>query len=292
MIVVLDVEKVEKKGLWKTISSWYRPYEINVRIKKQNKISVLYLQYRQYRGAINYKKLYPYTIGYPKTILCDPQLNLEYSPFQRFHDLSFQRHMMENFVHMLLRRLTAASGSHTVCFYDPMGEFPLMAGRLLKELPTLTVLTDMVRFYEIESERVQEESGAGFIITNSPERLSDCQILISPKRIINPLPLTSGTIVFTTERPSVPVKGIVITEYHPIYPYQYRRLLPKGMDETLFLSALYSLCGIKDLSKLIPVRCSDGYTVFSPDQLLSQGGLLRKSPPWTPENEPANFNVS
>ena len=44
MLTVLNIEKNSSKNFMQKIKSLFRPYEISAAVKKQNKISVLYIK--------------------------------------------------------------------------------------------------------------------------------------------------------------------------------------------------------------------------------------------------------
>ena len=201
MLTVLNIEKNSSKNFMQKIKSLFRPYEISAAVKKQNKISVLYIKYRLNRGKINYKKIYDYAIGAPKTVLCSGELELENTPFRRFESIEYACVMMQNAVCDILKRADVSPDSLKIAYYDPMADHPLFAEKLSEFTSQLMVITNMPGFYEKESERLSDSIGVSFIVSDSPERLSDCDILISPERIETKLPLSEKTIVFTRARP-------------------------------------------------------------------------------------------
>lgn len=270
MLIVLDVEKAVHKNIAGRLRSLIHPYEITTRVKKQNRVTVLYIRYSSHRGAVRFKKIYEYMIGAPKTILCSSELSLEGTPFTRFESNELKKHLMMNLVTSIIRRLGHTAEQLKLGFYDPMAENSQLASRLLTDIPELTVVSDMPRFYERESERLTEEMGASFLVSNSPERLSGCDIVICPEKTEQRLPVSDNTLIFTTCKPRVSMKGTVIYEYLPEYPYRYERIKPSDIDEVYFLSALYSLCGVKELSELVPLKCGDGSTLYSTDRLVQR----------------------
>ncbi len=270
MLTVLNIEKNSSKNFMQKIKSLFRPYEISAAVKKQNKISVLYIKYRLNRGKINYKKIYDYAIGAPKTVLCSGELELENTPFRRFESIEYACVMMQNAVCDILKRADVSPDSLKIAYYDPMADHPLFAEKLSEFTSQLMVITNMPGFYEKESERLSDSIGVSLIVSDSPERLSDCDILISPERIETKLPLSEKTIVFTSARPSVSLKGTVLYEYFPEFPYKYQRLRPENIDGFYFLSALYTLCGVKELGKLIPSACCDGQILYTAERLVQR----------------------
>lgn len=270
MLTVLEIEKNSNKTLMQKIISLFRPYEISTATKKHNKIFVLYIKYRLNRGRIRYNKIYNYALCAPKTVLCSSELELENTPFSRFENDEYACIMMQNAVCDILGKADISPDSVKIAYYDPMADAPLFTEKLSDFTSQLTVITNMPKFYEKESERLSESIGASFTVNNSPERLSDCDILICPKRIDTKLPVSEKTIIFTTSKPAVSLRGTVIYEFFPEIPYKYQRLKPESLDSLYFLSALYSLCGVKELGKLIPAACGDGQILYTSERLAQR----------------------
>lgn len=268
MLIVLEVEKENRKGIVRKIKSIFHPYEIRTRVRKQNKVSVLYIRYKAYSGEIRFKKIYELAIGAPKTILCSRDIVLDNSPFTRFENDEFNIIMMQNFICSILKNIDEAVENLKIAYYDPMAEYPLFAEKLLEYTSQLTVVSNMPKFYEKESERIAASIGVPLIISNSPEKLSGCDMLICPQKIDIHLPVSENTIVFTSAKPAVSLKAATIYEYFPEFPYKYKRLRTRNTDESYFLSALYSLCGVKELSKLIPEKSGDGNVIYTTDRLV------------------------
>ncbi len=277
MLITLDVEDCRSGRFSRRLRSLFRPYELNARIKKQSKISVLQLRYKKYRGRIRFKKIYPYTIGCSKTILCSKDTDLSDTPFERFESNELTQKLMTNYVCGLLEHINESSGEIRTAYYDPDGEHPMIAQELLRHVPELTVVTNTPRFYEREADRLMDEYGMSLIVSNTIDALTDCQLLVSSTAVDITLPLPLDAVVFAPEPPSVSLRNTVIHSYEVVVPYKYRRLKPDGMDDIYFLSALYSLCGVKEAEDIIPVQCSDGDGIFTSERILHRLCTREKS---------------
>ena len=267
MLIVLDVKKEEASTPLKKVRALFRPYMLTANIRKQNKISVLYLHYRSYRGGIRFKKIYDYAIGVPKTILCSQEISLDNTPFRRFDNKDYPIILMQNFVSGVLAGLSDHDSKLRIGYLDPMAEHPLFVEKLLAFTSEITVVSDMPRFYERESERLMDSIGVPVVVSNSREKLSGCDLVICPDTITTHIPTSDSTIIFTCSKPTVTLNGTVIYNYHPEFPFRYQRLLPSDMDEVYFLSALYSLCGADELASLKPRKCSSEDTMYTDQQL-------------------------
>lgn len=268
MLVVLDVQKNKCCSFTDKIKSLFRPYEINADILTKNEIAVLYIKYLQKRGDIRFKKIYNYTIGAPKTILCKDDLSLINTPFSRFESDDFNIAMMKNFICTMLKKANIPPSELKISFFDPNAEFPLFAEKLLCYTSELTVVSNMPKFYENEAERHMNELGVSMIVSNSLKKLNSCDILICPSKIKVPLPTTSRSLIFTSHKPLVSVSGTVITRYIPEFPSKYNNIKPECIENLYFLSALYTLCGIIELENLEPLQCECNGSVFSQNQII------------------------
>lgn len=267
MLVVLDVERRKNKSIGDKLYSLMKPCSIEKKIVKNNDISIFEIDYILNRGDINFKKLQKIMAGMPKEILCDESISLKNTPFTRFHSNALNRQMMKNFLSSLLSTDELSSQNLRISFYDPNGEYPSVAQELVKYTSCLTVVSNMPKFYENESDRLLSEMGASFVVSNSVERLSPCDILVCPEKIKIPLPTMCSSLIFTVQKPLVQVTGTVIYEYVPDFPIKYREIKPECIDDFYFLSALYSLCEKKNLGKLVPSYCCAYGKILTTEQI-------------------------
>ena len=230
MIAALQIQDRSSPHFLQRLKAVFHPYDMTARRRKYHKAAVLHIHYHDYRGKINWQKLSPYLAGCHPSILCDKNICLDGTPYQRFESHDYTRHLIRNFVTDMLKKAALPPQALRIAYYDPMADHPLFAEKLSEFTSQLMVITNMPGFYEKESERLSDSIGVSFIVSDSPERLSDCDILISPERIETKLPLSEKTIVFTSARPSVSLKGTVLYEYFPEFPYKYQRLRPENID--------------------------------------------------------------
>lgn len=270
MIVILDVQKNTDHSFKENLKSLFRPYKIHADIITKNELAVLHILYIQNRGRIRFNKIYEYTVGAPKTILCSDELSLKDTPFIRFESDEFNICMMKNFIVNMLQTADIPPSQLKISFFDPNAEYPLFAEKLLDYTSELTVVSNMPKFYENESERHMNERGISMIVSNSVSKLSPCDILISPSKINVNIPTTSSSLIFTGHKPLVNVKGTVITKYIPEFPAEYYEIKPDRTDGFYFLSALYTMCGEIELEKLIPVMCESGNAFFYKEQIVKR----------------------
>lgn len=270
MLVILDVRKNEDDSFRDKIKSVFHPYKINADIITKNEIAVLHILYIQKRGHIRFNKIYEYTIGAPKTILCSDKISLKDTPFIRFESDEFNIQMMKNFIINALKSADIPPTQLKISFYDPNAEYPLFAERLLDYTSELTVVSNMPKFYENESDRHMNERGIPMIVSNSLSKLTPCDILIAPSKIKTKLPSVPSSLVFTSHKPLVNISGMVITKYIPEFPTEYYEIKPGHTDSFYFMSALYTLCGITELDKLMPIMCEGNNIILYKEQIVKK----------------------
>ena len=277
MIAALQIQDRSSPHFLQRLKAVFHPYDITVRRRKYHKAAVLHIHYHDYRGKINWQKLSPYLAGCHPSILCDKNICLDGTPYQRFESHDYTRHLIRNFVTDMLKKAALPPQALRIAYYDPMAAYPAMVPALADYSTHLTIVTDMPKFYEKEAEQLTALYGFSPLVSNSPEALTDSDIIVTTEVIDSAWPLSAQTIVFTPQTPLVALKGTILSEYCVNIPYPYQRLQPAGMDNIYFLSALYTLCGIKDMEQLLPYQCSDGQALYTADRLIGRLASLRPS---------------
>ena len=115
---------------------------------------------------------------------------------------------------------------------------------------------------------MMEAYGIPMQISNSTAQLTNCDIVVTSEPVETALPIPAQTLVFSVGKPLVSVKYTVISEYDIPVPYPYLRIKPDFLEDSYYLSALYTLCGIKELGELVPTGARDGATPFSMERLV------------------------
>ncbi len=277
MIAVLSVVKHPPATRWARFKARFHPYEITAGLRKHRKTSVLQVKYEIYRGGLQWQKLLPYLAGCRKQLLCDPDIDLSGTSFTRFENTAYTLRLMQNFVVTMLEQAAVSPHDLKIAYYDPMAVYPEMVTALASYTSCLTIVTDMPRFYENQSDRLMSLYGIPLSISNCVEALAGSDLILSTEVIDAPWPLTAQSIVFTVKPPLVSLKGTILSDYRVDLPYPYQRLKPPKVNNVYFLSALYSLCGVKDIEKLVPYQCSDRQSLFTSDRLSQRLRALRQS---------------
>ncbi len=276
MIVTLGIENKRPKELTKRLSTLFRPCRISARLRKQNRISVLQLKYELYRGKPDMKRLTPYLRNRDVEIVCSRENGYELAPYRRFECRDFARMMMLSLARDVLTRSGSAQELRAA-LCDPTGSCPHIAEALTDICHELTVVTNRPEFYGGVSDRLYEERGASLIVSDSIDALHDCDILLCCDAPDIHYPLRRDALVLSAEKPLVALANTVIYDYRVAVPYKYQRLRPGYIDEFSFLSALYTLGGVKELASLVPSCGGDGENVYTAERLFARLSSLRHS---------------
>lgn len=277
MIVTLLVEKRKNRNIAEFLSSLFVPFKISSRVRKQYHVSVLQIRYQLMRGKINFGWLYPCLSGKDLMVLCDKNTDLSSTKLTRFESSDFNRAMMLSFIRNMNENGKLELSGVRAAYFDPMGEHPDEAEQLAEILPGLMVITDMPKYYEIFADNLMDEKGLVLTVSNDYGQFTDKQLVVTSGAIDRNLPLSSQSIVFSPERPLVSTKCSVLWKFAVETPQKYSRLKPDWIDDEYFLSALYSLEGIKKLESLIPDSAGSGNESFTDESLIRRLCAIKKS---------------
>ncbi len=268
-MTILTINKQIPEKLSGKLSSLFFPQKLTHTEQSFGSYTIHHVQCDLSRGYPDLKKLSRLLPVEENRILCDEDVSLLETPFSRFESVSLTRHMMQNFIKALVKKSNGSLREIHTCFYDPQAEMPLFLDTLQHYFRHLTVVSDMPRFYENEAIRIADDSGAVIRVSNSPDALAGCQIVIAPSKINRPLPSVHSTIIFSTAKPLVSMPGTIISGYTAAVPDRYRSFMPEGIKTSYFLSGLYELCHEKSLSEIIPYAAVTDRGIITISEILS-----------------------
>ena len=81
-------------------------------------------------------------------------------------------------------------------------------------------------------------------------------------------------MLFSGFPPLASFHGLFFWHYHMNLPKEYRHICPLSLENFYFLAALYELCGIHHLARLIPDSCVCGEEDYPLERLAE---ILQKS---------------
>lgn len=154
----------------------------------------------------------------------------------------------------VVRQSNADPQKLRIGLYDPLGQHGGMLKKTVPLAAEVRVATQKPVLYQAAAEEIMQRFGASVLVEGGLRLLEDCPIIIAPGKIEELLPAPSSALVFTGEKPAVPVQGIVLTSYAKRLPGKLAELCPYCIDKLYFSSALYE----REL-KLLPYKIVPDY---------------------------------
>ncbi len=133
-----------------------------------------------------------------------------------------------------------------ITLIDKKGVLHTEISRLVPFSGELKVITDNVRAYERESERIMKEYGLSLFVSDKLSVIPERGIIISRHSDI--IPVYFKGLLITDEKRLFPFARVLSGEGIKAQEF-YERLCPDGIDMTDFLSALCEVCFAAELRK-------------------------------------------
>ena len=91
--------------------------------------------------------------------------------------------------------------------------------------------------------------------------------MLAPKKIDIKLPIKRSSIVFTSEKPTIPFICTVISKYKFPCFNKLSKILPESISQEYFLEAICDLFKIKEIMEFTPYYCYNGHDFITIDKL-------------------------
>lgn len=158
--------------------------------------------------------------------------------------------------------------------YDPCGYYQETAKRMMSHCSQLWIYTENPINYRKAIQEMREELGGEPLLTDRMENIWGCQAILCPGRWMTPYMRQDHPMLFSGYPPLASFHGLFFWRYHMNMPEEYRHICPFSLENFYFLAALYELCGIHDLARLIPTSCVCGEEDYPLERLAE---ILQKS---------------
>lgn len=192
-----------------------------------------------YKDKIPYEKIKAYAGRYASSLLFPES---KYKAVSELDEIRLL-HSSINF----LSRSDEAPANRSVCICDEKGLFCDYIGKLVPLASAIHVICPEKEKYAAVTEQILREYGAVVSVSDSWNAVAEgCNNVITQDSDI--LPLGYKGRVFTVKKRTLPFADFVVGEGIKL-PEKYERLVPEGIDRRAFAEALYSRCGIKELSE-------------------------------------------
>lgn len=256
MITILSIEKKERITLFDKIKNFIYVSHPEVSALEYRGTTIVNIKFEQVGKKIPWKKIAKIAGDNKNKILCSENIIFPQDlDFKRFNSSSFMKKLCENAVFSILKIARLPQSKLKICLYDPRGIYVNILEKLLPFSSHINVMTDNFDFYSIVSEKLMDNYGASLIIRSLKSK-ADCDILVSPDKITDNINTNSSTLIFTSDKPCVSLKGITFFLYTlPIDPEYNRIFFSYNIDYEYFLSAVYEKIGKSGLNYLIPNYC-------------------------------------
>lgn len=265
MITVLTVEDCRPKHWYEHILSLFLPQSIDCRFVEKMSVQVLYINVKRRKGKLPWRRISKIAGSNKCKILCDESISIpsKYG-IKRFNDKGLSYKLCRNALFFSLRESNVNPTQLKISIYDPDGMHPDIVQYFLPFTSQLKVVTNKAQLYKEELDRLMNEHGASVFLSNNIQCLYPCNVIIALDRIATPLGSKRNTVIFTTDKPAVPIKGIIYHNYEISHNNVYNSLKPRLMNQEYFLSALYKEYLMYEFEEIKPYRCksmNNWYTI-------------------------------
>lgn len=257
MIAALDIVYEEKGNFLSRIINKIKRDKITVELRRGRGICLAYVTYTSYNGKVNLDRLSGVVGSQRRRILCESWIEFpKNSDFVRFESNTFKTRLCTNMAYHILK---ASKGSGiNLGIYDPQAVICDFLFNALEYCQNVTVVTDESKMYYTQLNRALDELGATAVITSRAEELENCNLIIAPQAIDTVLSLRNSSIVLTTQKPTVPISGLIYYDYNFKMPTSLAQIKPDVLTDEYFCSALYTLENQYELGSIVPNLCTDG----------------------------------
>lgn len=267
MITVLTVNKKTKQGKAAGAFLTLRD-KLECEIKISGGVTVEHYIYTQYGKKINWKRI-KNTIGSARhELLCAENTELpENMGFSRFNSKQLIKRLSENTAMSALINAKINPRKLKLTLYDKRGQYSDFAQLLTGFTTNLKVITGAMDFYTDETDRIMEEQGCCVTAYDDIRRGFPCDVFLSPELIDRYIPSSAETLIITSCKPAVPIKGKIIFDYNFDLPDCYKQLKPESIDDKYFACALYSKGSVYNLGSVVPKSLISTHGVTNTDIL-------------------------
>ncbi len=247
MLTILSVEKPKKKGVF------FLGNKVYVEEKEAQGIRVKHIRYIHRTRKIRWDKIRKLALEESDRLLVSEELELpETSGLMRFKSYALKERLCLNTATAVLEFIKRQRQKLRVAVYDPEGIMIDSAEALLKFADTITVVTRMTGFYSAEAQRILEERGAVLKVSKSLKSFESAQLVVAPEKLRAVLPVSKQAVVLTVEKPGVPQRCRVYTDYDFALSKEMEALVSGEIGKVYFASALYALYRRFELGSVVP----------------------------------------
>lgn len=256
MIAVLNIKNAERKNGLKALTNLFVRSKISVELRQAADIQLMYVKYITKNGRINLDKLNKIVGNQRSRILCCNNISFpNESGFIKFNSNALRTRLCTNMAYGIISSIPNAVKLN-IGIYDLNAEISDFLMLALECCKNVTVVTNEYETYRCRLDMALDEMGATAIVTNRPEDLSECDLVIASGEITESLPVKNNTVILASAKPKARQNGTVYYKYYFKIPEIIEKIKPEELDTEYFCSALYSLEGMHSLGSVMPYLCT------------------------------------
>lgn len=228
----------------------------NLEVVEYNNVQLVHIIYYKYGNRINWNKIGELAGNERNNILCNANISIPVDcGIKRYQTNSLKERVAENTAIEVIKRCAEDYSDIKIGVYDPLGENTELVNTLIKFSDNIIVVTNATEDYYRVYKQIISDTGAVLILKRDVSALADSNIIISPKRIKEQLPLQDSTVVFTASKPAVCHKGRVFYSYVVALNESYKEIKPHSLSDEYFAQALYDKGRQHRLGSILPILC-------------------------------------
>ena len=174
----------------------------------------------------------------------------EGSGIGKFFPDRFERIVMMNTMLYILKMCRFPPQKLRLSIIDWNADFLGSVGKLSESASLVRIITNKPKKYEKAAETLMEEKGAALMISDDISSAKNSNIVFAPFGISEEADFSEETYLFVCGEYECG-GGIIIKPAEIALPVEIADFLPQGHSPTCFAGALYEMCGMRSLEKLI-----------------------------------------
>ena len=256
MLTAFSVKLPPKAEGFKKLTNKLHRDKVETQILRARGVSLRHITYTSYSGEVRLDKTDGVVGTQRDRLLCSEKLVFPHSSgYRRFESSSFSARLCVNMALETLRNCQHSTELR-LGIYDPTAIAADFLLHALEFCVNPVIITKNHTPYRLARERALNELGAAVSLTTRIEDLAQCDFVIAPSRIHEPLPLRSTAIVLTSGEPKPSVDGEIYYSYSFRMPNGFASLKPAELSEEYFCSALYTLGKQYAVGSIVPLTCN------------------------------------
>lgn len=270
MLTALTIIDKRQSRWYKRLINFIRGDSIKLIINTARGVTVHRIIYINRKDNINWNKISSLAGEQKSCIICKSDVVFpDDMGFVRFRSYDFEERISVNMAIFVIKQVYKILPKLKVGLYDPDGSYCDALAGIVKYTSDIKVVTSNKENYEDVMDRIMEEYGAVVVTSDNIDSISDCHIVIAPKKIEEIIPIRQKALVLTGQRPAVCLGGLVYYRYCFRMPNKFERIKPAEISDEYFTSVLYSKAKQYNLGTIVPAMCRNDSSVQTLNSLVS-----------------------